>query len=144
MKRPFSFCIFLFCIFSISSFSQQNTFIRTYNLGGMNGGLSIEVMSDGGFVGTGQHEDNGLCRVYVYRIDECGEIIWFNLYTAGGGLAINETSDGGVIIAGIDGPLVGYGILLKLDANGNVDWQMGYNNGESLCSVTETDRKSVV
>jgi gliding motility-associated-like protein len=138
MKRPFSFCIFLFCIFSISSFSQQNTFIRTYNLGGMNGGLSIEVMSDGGFVGTGQHEDNGLCRVYVYRIDECGEIIWFNLYTAGGGLAINETSDGGVIIAGIDGPLVGYGILLKLDANGNVDWQMGYNNGESLCSVKET------
>jgi hypothetical protein len=84
-------CVFLF--------AQQNTFIRTYNLDGMNGGLSIEVLDEGGFVGTGQHSDNGTCRTYVYRIDECGNIIWFNLYNYGGGMALDETFDAGVVIA---------------------------------------------
>ena len=32
-------------------FSQDNTFIRTYNLDGMNGGLALAVMKDGGFGG---------------------------------------------------------------------------------------------
>ena len=36
---------------------------------GMNGGLALEVTSDGGFIGTGQHEIdvNQSCDLYVYK-----------------------------------------------------------------------------
>ena len=118
-------CVFLF--------AQQNTFIRTYNLDGMNGGLSIEVLDEGGFVGTGQHSDNGTCRTYVYRIDECGNIIWFNLYNNGGGMALDETFDGGVIIA------ENQARILKLDASGDYEWERGYSNVSGyMTSIIQT------
>ena len=75
-----------FAVSSLSCLAQKNTFIRTYNLPGMNGGLDLTILSDGGFVGTGQHADVSNCRVYAYRIDECGNLIWFNLYANGGGI----------------------------------------------------------
>jgi len=121
-------------IFSYTfSFSQDNTFIRTYNLDGMNGGLALAVMQDGGFVGTGQHSDNGGCRIYVYRVDECGNIIWFNLYNSGGGVAIDATYDDGVIIAA-DGSR-----LLKIDDMGNPEWEKHYSSvGGYMTTVIQT------
>tara|TARA_B100001758_G_C18416040_1_gene619787 strand:- start:1333 stop:4650 length:3318 start_codon:yes stop_codon:yes gene_type:complete len=113
--------------------SQDNTFIRTYNLDGMNGGLALAVMNDGGFVGTGQHSDNGACRVYAYRIDECGNIIWFNLYNSGGGVAIDETFDNGVVIA-CDG-----GRILKIDSIGNPEWEKYYSSvGGYMTAIIQT------
>lgn len=116
--------IFLICLFFVNTnlICQENTFIRTYNLPGMNGGLSLAVMNDGGFVGTGQHADNGSCRIYAYRIDECGNIIWFQLYSSGGGIAIEATNDNGVIIAANGAR------LLKIDGFGNLEWERGYSS----------------
>ncbi|MFM7309225.1 MAG: hypothetical protein ACKOZY_01335, partial [Flavobacteriales bacterium] len=69
----------------------QNTFYRKYNLSGMQGGLQLEATNDGGFVATGQHEGNGSaggCDIYVYRVDACGNNLWFKLYG-------NGSTDGG-------------------------------------------------
>ena len=121
-------------LFNISVIGQQNTFIRTYNLPGMNGGLSLAVMNDGGFVGTGQHSDGGgPCRIYAYRIDECGNIIWFNLYNSGGGVSIDATFDNGVIIAADDKR------LLKIDSLGNPEWERSYSSVSGyMTSVIQT------
>jgi len=130
--------IFIFCfiLFNLSAIGQANTFIRTYNLPGMNGGLALAVMEDGGFVGTGQHNDPALgCRIYAYRIDECGNIIWFNLYNGGGGVAIDGTDDNGVIIAA-DGSR-----LLKIDNLGNAEWEKTYSSvsGYMTAVIQTTD-----
>ena len=126
--------ILIFCLllFNLGVIGQENTFIRTYNLPGMNGGLALAVMEDGGFVGTGQHAD-GVCRIYAYRIDECGNIIWFNLYNSGGGVAIDATYDNGVIIAA-DG-----GRLLKIDSVGTPEWEKTYSSvGSYMTAVIQT------
>jgi hypothetical protein len=66
--------------------AQNNTFYRKYNLPGMQGALQIAPTLDGGFAATGQHESSaqgsghGECDIYVYRLDVCGNILWFKLY----------------------------------------------------------------
>ena len=106
--------------------AQDNTFYRKYNLGGMQGGLHLEQTSDGGFVATGQHQDNGSaggCDVYVYRVDDCGNTLWFRIIGGGGadgGKTIRETLDGGYIISGHY--MNNRGLLLKMDADGEVEW----------------------
>ncbi|MDC0204654.1 hypothetical protein OAJ65_02540, partial [Flavobacteriales bacterium] len=122
-------------LFSLSVIGQQNTFIRTFNVHGMNGGLALAVMEDGGFVGTGQHSHNGGgCYTYVYRIDECGNILWFNLYgTGGGGVAIDATSDGGVVVSASNGNII------KIDSLGNPEWQRVFDAfGGYITSVIQT------
>ena len=84
MINKFINIIFLSFIFSFVNKvnSQDNTFFRKYNLYGMQGGLQLSVTSDGGFIATGQHEGNGgngECDIYVYRVDLCGNIVWFKL-----------------------------------------------------------------
>jgi len=106
--------------------AQDNSFYRKYNMGGMQGGLHLEATSDGGFVATGQHEGNGSaggCDVYVYRVDECGNIVWFKLYGTGsseGGKSIVETADGGYLVSGHWSGNIGFG--MRLNANGDLMW----------------------
>jgi hypothetical protein len=113
--------------------SQDNTFFRKYNLGGMQGGLQLAVTSDGGFIATGQHEGNGGngdCDIYVYRVDLCGNIVWFKLYGTSsqeGGKSIKQTSDGGFVVSG-HGPsnTSPRAFNMKLDPNGNIEWAKRY------------------
>ncbi len=103
--------------------------MRTFQGAGMNGGLTLELTSDGGFVGTGQHESSGAgsCDLYVYKVDECGSPQWF--YTYGGpgedgGKSIRQTKDGGYILAGL--AKLGAGDydnwLVKLSPSGAIQW----------------------
>jgi hypothetical protein len=107
-------------------YCQDNSFYRKYNLAGMQGGLHLESTSNGGFIATGQHEGNGSaggCDIYVYRVDECGNILWFRLYgSAGseGGKSIVETSDGGFIVSGHWAD--GVGFVMRLSAMGDLLW----------------------
>jgi len=135
MINKFINLIFLsFMLFSITKVnSQDNTFFRKYNLYGMQGGLQLAVTSDGGFIATGQHEGNGGngdCDIYVYRVDLCGNIVWFKLYGTSsqeGGKSIKQTSDGGFIVSGL-GPsnTSPRAFNMKLDANGNIEWAKRY------------------
>lgn len=121
----------LLCFTSVSFTWAQNTFYRKYNLGGMQGGLQLEATNDGGFVATGQHEGNGSagsCDIYVYRVDACGNNLWFKLYGNGstdGGKSIKQVADGGYIVAGhYDG---GTGFMMKIDDGGAMEWIKSYS-----------------
>ncbi|MDQ3048467.1 MAG: PKD domain-containing protein, partial [Bacteroidota bacterium] len=138
-KTTKHFFLFLFIVLISNEFllaqSTSNTFLRTFNAVGMNGGLALEETSDGGFIGTGQHETSGegSCDIYAYKVDACGNPEWFKTYggvSVDGGKCIRQTSDGGYIIAGL--ATLGVGdydmIVLKLDALGNVQWSREYGS----------------
>jgi gliding motility-associated-like protein len=66
----------------------------------------------------------------VYRVDLCGNIVWFKLYGTGsqeGGKSIKQTSDGGFIVSGL-GPsnTSPRAFNMKLDPNGNIEWGKRY------------------
>ena len=92
----------------------------------MQGALQIAATLDGGFAATGQHESSaqgsghGECDIYVYRLDVCGNILWFKLYgTPGqeGGKSIIQTNDGGFLVSGLyEGSGTNRGFNMKLDA----------------------------
>lgn len=143
MTRVFHTLLFFVFLSPYLLWSQDNTFYRKYNLGGMQGGLQLCTTTDGGFVATGQHEGNGSaggCDVYVYRVDICGNIVWFKLYGLGstdGGKSINQTSDGGFIVAGhYNG---GQGFNLKIDANGEAQWLKTYSGMSWVMYSVEAD-----
>ncbi len=117
----------------------EQTFLRRYNLQSMQGGLAITTSPDGGFIATGQHQNNGGaggCDVYVYKVDACGNREWFNLYggpESEGGKSIEPTNDGGYIIGGSRATLVGVdglgnnitedqGFIMKIAGDGSLQW----------------------
>lgn len=114
---------------TLAQMEVDRTFLRRYNYGGMQGGLALATTEDGGFVATGQHEGNGSaggCDIYVYKVDPCGNKIWFRMFGTGsseGGKSIEPTPDGGYIIGGHGGA----GLLLKLDTDGNAEWYHQYS-----------------
>lgn len=131
-------CFFTFYIDSRHKINAQTstTFMRTFQASGMNGGLSLAQTSDGGFVGTGQHEYAGAqsCDIYVYKVNGCGYPQWFKTYGGlgeDGGKQVLQTSDGGFIVAGLSHAGVGgYDMtLLKIDANGAVQWSKVFGAG---------------
>jgi gliding motility-associated-like protein len=107
--------------------AQENTFYRKYNLSGMQGGLSMIETSDGGFVATGQHEANGSfgdCDTYVYRIDQCGNLVWMKLYGTEmqeGAKNIEELANGDFLIAGL-AEFGGKGFMMRINNDGDVIW----------------------
>src|ERR1041385_3227275 len=108
--------------FSFFDCIAQLTFQRTFVAAGMNGGLSLSLTNDGGYVVCGQHESSGmgLCDVYVYKHDACGNTDFFNTYgdaLSQGGTSVKQTADGGYIVAGLTQPSTGQELtLMKLDA----------------------------
>lgn len=119
---------FFIIILSTFFFGQDNTFYRKYNLGGMQGALQLATTIDGGFVATGQHEGNGShgdCDIYVYKLDVCGNIEWFNIYGTSaqeGGRSIQQTADTGYIVSGLYAQGSSRAFNMKLDAQGNTEW----------------------
>lgn len=114
----------------INSGAQTSNFYRTYSYGGMQGGLAVVGMPDGGFIGTGQHYMNGSqgdCDIYVYRVDACGKLLWLKLIGLPGqegGKSIRLRNNGNLMITGI---YDGSGVVMELDVNGNVIWEKRYN-----------------
>ena len=122
---------------ALSGHSQGvgHTFLRRYNLPDIQTGLSLATTPEGGFVATGQHFNNGSygeCDVYVYRVDDCGNRLWFNLYgttASEGGRSILPLSDGGFLVTGAHIELMvggaddgGEGLIMRLDPAGGVEW----------------------
>lgn len=125
-----------------TSWTQDNTFYRKYNLSGMQGGLQLEATQDGGFVATGQHEGNGSagsCDIYVYRVDACGNSLWFKLVGNGGtdgGKSIKQLADGGYVVGGHYDS--GAGFLMRMNDAGDIIWTKGYTNIQWVFYADET------
>ena len=124
-----------------------HTFLRRYNLPDIQTGLSLATLESGGFVATGQHFNNGSygeCDVYVYRVDDCGNRLWFNLYgttASEGGRSILPLSDGGFLVSGarvdLSGAMQGSGMMMRLNPNGAVDWFHMYDGLQWMFEARE-------
>jgi len=112
----------------------------------------VEQTSDGGFVTAGCHED-GIAWGYdrcIWKVDANGNMQWNKTF---GGKAsdlcggMDFTNDGGIIISatknafGMMAPR-GDGLVIKTDANGNIEWQKTFGDVkedqlQSLCSTSD-------
>lgn len=114
----------------------------------MNGGLTLQPTSDGGFVAAGQHEGSGSaggCDIYVYRVDECGNRLWFKIIGGGaadGAKSIEELSNGDFLLSGhYDGST---GFVSKLDQNGNLLWLKTYAGLEWIFNAVEAGNGDII
>jgi hypothetical protein len=114
---------------------------------------AVQETADGGYVATGEFSAPSSCQyrhgcgqgVLVVKLDAKGNLDWqrgFNSFDSSGAptasehaLSITTSSDGGYVVAGNWGSIIGPGsccngaLLLKLDANGNSEWQKAYSGG---------------
>jgi hypothetical protein len=103
-------------------------------------GVSLQQTSDGGYVlgggtigcglGSSCPSTSGIECVFVVKIDSQGKLVWAHVYasgSAGSGInQIKETSDGGFVAVGSATVTAGQpsgALILKLDSQGNVQWQ---------------------
>jgi hypothetical protein len=99
---------------------------------------SIHSTSDGGFIAAGNSLCEPTCMPWIVKLDSSGAVTWQHQYELGSSAfagSARQTSDGGYLVGG--GYLVSTGDnnawLMKLGAQGNVQWQHGY----SLASCAE-------
>jgi hypothetical protein len=108
---------------------------------------SIAPTSDGGYIAAGPTGPFGSEDGWVIKLDANGNQVWQQTLGGSGDdylLSIAPTSDGGYITAGgTDSFGAGLydGWVLKLDANGNQEWQQTFGGSgvDSLASITPTN-----
>ncbi|MFZ8825540.1 MAG: hypothetical protein ACO2OT_01695 [Candidatus Caldipriscus sp.] len=110
------------------------SFAKTYGGTDYDGASSIQQTSDGGYIVAG--ETYSFCvgwdDIFLIKTDANGNIQWVKTYggtSIDGAYFVQQTSDGGYIMAGYTGSF-GAGsadiILIKTDANGNIQWAKTY------------------
>jgi len=107
-------------------------------IGGEQQIYDIRQTSDGGYIAVGATWDaypGGCYDLWVVKLDSDGHIQWQKAYGRGGkdpwdiGRAVQQTSDGGYVVAGETWSF-DYLWVLKLDSDGDVEWQKAYSRGE--------------
>ena len=155
---------FLFCFLCKSTYSQAPAIQWKKCFGGSNDdmGLSICESPTGGFYISGHteshngdvHHNNGYGNLWLFRIDNNGNLIWEKSYGGSFGYEISNnmqiTKDGGIIMIGKassqDGDVIGmHGSspdiwVVKTDSSGNLLWQkcLGGGNDEVGNEIKET------
>ncbi|MBN2381506.1 hypothetical protein JXQ70_01360 [bacterium] len=105
------------------------TFIRTYEIGDLDYGFSLDQTSDGGYVIAGSKDYfSEECDICLVKTDYIGNLIWSRTFGGSGldyGRSVIQASDGGFAIAGATDSY-GAGFfdvyLIKTDSNGNIRW----------------------
>src|SRR4029079_4115700 len=99
-------------------------------------GLAIQQWTDGGYILGGGVLGCGesFQRAFVEKVDANGTALWALAYAVSASTSINQirqTTDGGYIAVGsaqnVDGLIAA--LVLKLDANGAVQWQRELGSG---------------
>ena len=113
------------------------TWAKTYGGQGYDVALSARQTGDGGYIVAGQSWSfNPLfSNAWIIKLDANGNTQWQKRY--GGSLndvsySIEQTQDGGYIMAGETNavlPFLGLFWAVKINANGEVQWQKTYNQG---------------
>jgi cysteine-rich repeat protein len=110
---------------------------KSYGGGGDDSPRSLQPTADGGYFVAGRTTSFGAGAddAWLLKLGADGSIGWQRTYGAFNNDAASfgeQTSDGGYIVSGatISTGTSGFdGWVLKLDAQGNVDWQRGYDGG---------------
>jgi len=144
LKNYFSILFFCFLAVSLGSCSggeeggssptpSTTYWAKTY--GGANDDLAhwIEQTPDGGFIIAGETSSSGagFADFWILKLNRNGEVAWQKTYGGSNddiAYSIQQTSDG-FIVAGMSssfGNLLGDIWILKLNRNGDVDWQKTY------------------
>ncbi len=121
---------------------------KTYGGYGWDVAASIQQTSDGDYIVAGETSSfgSGEKDFCVLRLDEFGDIEWQKVYggsTMDHAESIQPTVDGGYIVAG-ETESFGAGSsdawLVKLNSEGNIEWQKAYGNdfSESVQSIQQT------
>jgi hypothetical protein len=127
----------------------------------------VQQTADGGYVAAGDLYPLSSCQyahgcgqgVLVFKLDANGSLEWqrgFNSFDGSGvptasehALTLTQSSDGGYLVAGNWGNSIAQGsccrgaLLLKLDANGLVQWQKAHSGGVHCYSFGKTTCSAV-
>jgi len=127
---------------------------RTYGGGGYDLANSIQQTSDEGYIVAGSTLSFGAGGMdfWVLKLTSNGDIEWQRTY---GGVSyefdcsIQQTSDGGYIVAGTTrsfGVSEDEGWVLKLDSNGDIEWQRTYGGSswDYLHSIQQTSDEGYI
>ncbi len=120
---------------------------KTYGGTDFDEAFSVQQTSDGGYILAGETRSfgAGLSDIFLMKTDANGNIIWAKTY--GGtsndwAYSIQQTSDGGYIVAGLTWSFSAGGdiLLIKTDANGNLEWAKTYGgvSDDGASSVQQT------
>jgi hypothetical protein len=125
---------------------------KTYGGGGA-GADSIQQTNDGGYIVAGTtYMSNSFVDFWILKLLSNGDIEWQRTY---GGSdhdlaeSIQQTTDGGYIVAGHTGSF-GAGLydfwVLKLDSNGDIEWQKTYGGSsfDQLYSIQQTNDEGYI
>ena len=107
---------------------------KTYGGSSYDSVYVIQQTLDEGYImaGSSFSYGTGWYDAWILKLDSSGTIQWQKIYSAGSSISkinsIQQTPDGGYIaVADVSDKLYGDASLLKLDGNGNIQWQKTYH-----------------
>src|SRR2546423_10974379 len=132
--RVLSISFLILAAFAAPCQAQVPSWGKVYDAGGGGGAADVRQTPDGGFVAAGWTKAfvGANTDMWLVRLDASGNILWQRSYGGAGRDEIEKlhpTTDGGYIGIGLSSSF-GAGqhapLVLKFDANGNVQWQKTY------------------
>ena len=141
--------VLILLLISISFFTLNAQWVRTYGGDGDDRAKTIQQTSDGGYIVLGNTISFGFgsSDIWILKLASDGSIEWEKTYGEDGvdeGASIEQTLDGGYIVAARSESFspASYDVLiLKLASDGSIEWQKLYGGDDSdgAYSVQQTN-----
>jgi len=97
---------------------------------------SLAAQPDGSLLLVGALSAKG--RAFALKVDPEGAVLWARSYSGDGFNRARSTSDGGFVLSGSVQETDSDFYVVKLNADGNVDWQRALNNAFNAAPMTDS------